>query len=459
MRTLFNTLALSFLFSLSFFSSFVSAAQSCEIGMTKYLYWQISKVGRHPDICISSCRYKFPSSYCGEDDCQGSAISDGNSCTTENDSGLSCSDGDTSCPEDGGIDDGEGDDDGDWEPPPPPPPDAGLEVGTEMERCRWNGNHYFWKCTGFKSLYDSLNYVNNNLVHEIRARTSQKPADIVPMIKQDTQAIVDGAKGEILTKMDDIQLDLDFSPLYPNLAKIDLIYDDLSSFILQTGSTLASISRDTSKTVQGMTSLDQQFQNERAASGSRFNTLMMFLSRQNDDAETYRYVSQQSFSNLSNSMQSGFDALDNKLDGLELGGDMSGVENGLSELGDKLDGIADQLGGKGLTKGEHGSLVDFEGTGLYSDTAIEAMNNEVESLKQEYRDKMSQFKELFSFDASQLNSGQYQDHNLNLKVAGKNLNLKSGVMPALIDMSPFINAVMLFVAIIIGVRIILGARN
>ncbi|MBF4358913.1 hypothetical protein EAY21_18800, partial [Vibrio anguillarum] len=67
---------------------------------------------------------------------------------------------------------------------------------------------------------------------------------------------------------------------------------------------------------------------------------------------------------------------------------------------------------------------------------------------------------IFSFDVSQLNSGQYKEHSLNFVLPnGKQLNLKSGVLPVFIEQANLISAVILFIASVIALKTILGSRK
>ncbi|ELV8768523.1 hypothetical protein QNE34_004507, partial [Vibrio vulnificus] len=176
------------------------------------------------------------------------------------------------------------------------------------------------------------------------------------------------------------------------------------------------------------------------------------------------------------SMNSQFGELNAKIDALELGngGNQDGVIGAVNAVGSKIDGLgtslgnigdqlgemSDLLGGKGLNKGEHDSLVKFNELPLYQESDITKLNTEVEELKSQYNQKVQDFKNLFSFNASSLTNGEFVEHTLNFSFAnGGNLSATSSVFPALVRNSGTISAVILFIAVIAGLRVVMGAKD
>ncbi|MBY8289889.1 hypothetical protein KW537_06265 [Vibrio fluvialis] len=126
--------------------------------------------------------------------------------------------------------------------------------------------------------------------------------------------------------------------------------------------------------------------------------------------------------------------------------DLSGVES-------KLQGIQETLDGKGLVGRPFEGQVDFEGKGLYGSDAIEKLEGEIEQLQEQYQDQMGQFKSLFTFDESQLNAGEYVKHEWTFTFAnGRTNSFSSGVFPALLQNANFIAAVLLFLAVLLGIK-------
>ncbi|EMF9070526.1 hypothetical protein V4U64_004224, partial [Vibrio vulnificus] len=176
------------------------------------------------------------------------------------------------------------------------------------------------------------------------------------------------------------------------------------------------------------------------------------------------------------SMNSQFGELNAKIDALELGngGNQDGVIGAVNAVSSKIDGLgtslgnigdqlgemSDLLGGKGLNKGEHDSLVKFNELPLYQESDITKLNTEVEELKSQYNQKVQDFKNLFSFNASSLTNGEFVEHTLNFSFAnGGNLSATSSVFPALVRNSGTISAVILFIAVIAGLRVVMGAKD
>ncbi|OXX59523.1 hypothetical protein [Vibrio sp. V15_P4S5T153] len=153
------------------------------------------------------------------------------------------------------------------------------------------------------------------------------------------------------------------------------------------------------------------------------------------------------------------------------GGDNSGVINalnnqttelkgGLNSLSQGIDSLNDALSTGSYVSREFKGKVDFDTVGLYKPDLLESVLADTEELKQQYEQQIDEFKKIFSFDVSQLNSGQYKEHSLDFVLPnGKQLNLKSGVLPAFIDQANLIAAVILFIASVIAVKAILGSRK
>jgi len=59
---------------------------------------------------------------------------------------------------------------------------------------------------------------------------------------------------------------------------------------------------------------------------------------------------------------------------------------------------------------------------------------------------------LFSFDSSELNGGQYVEHRWKFHLRGHEYSFGSSVFPALLDNSGLIAAVLLFLAVLFGIR-------
>ncbi|HDZ9198691.1 TPA: hypothetical protein RUZ08_003463 [Vibrio cholerae] len=140
--------------------------------------------------------------------------------------------------------------------------------------------------------------------------------------------------------------------------------------------------------------------------------------------------------------------------------DLSGLQSGIDSIKTGIDNLNGLLGGNGLDKPSVGSGVDFSGLPLYGDDAITKLNTEITDLQKQYSEKTKEFKKLFSFDITKLETGKYQDHSLTFKFAnGVTTKFTSGVFPALVDNAALISTVILFLAAFAGVRTIMGGRE
>ncbi|EGQ9984386.1 hypothetical protein NMT25_002348 [Vibrio cholerae] len=141
-------------------------------------------------------------------------------------------------------------------------------------------------------------------------------------------------------------------------------------------------------------------------------------------------------------------------------GDLSGVQSGIDSIKTGIDNLNGLLTGNGLSKPGIGSGVDFGELPLYGEDAITKLNTEITDLQKQYSEKTKEFKKLFSFDITKLESGQYKDHSLTFKFAnGATTKFTSGVFPALVDNAALISSVILFLAAFAGIKTIMGERE
>ncbi|EQB8915695.1 hypothetical protein ACYVL9_001498 [Vibrio fluvialis] len=167
---------------------------------------------------------------------------------------------------------------------------------------------------------------------------------------------------------------------------------------------------------------------------------------------------------LESTTSGNFDATNEKIDGLADGlkalseqisaGSGTGSDDvDLSGIESRLKGIQDTLNGVGLSGRPFEGQVDFEGNGLYGSDAIDKLQGEIEQLQEQYQEQMGQFKSLFTFDESQLNAGEYVKHEWTFTFAnGRTNSFSSGVFPALLQNANFIAAVLLFLAVLLGIK-------
>ncbi|EOG7672437.1 hypothetical protein ACLINO_003531 [Vibrio cholerae] len=164
------------------------------------------------------------------------------------------------------------------------------------------------------------------------------------------------------------------------------------------------------------------------------------------------------------------DSLEKALSGIGGGGgdvDLSGVESGIGSLNTGIDSVKSGidnlnglLGGNGLTKPGISSGVNFGEMPLYGSDSLAALNTEITELQKEYSEKIKDFKKLFSFDVSKLNTGEYKEHSLSFKFAnGQETSIKSSVFPALVANAGLISSVILFLAALAGLRIVMGGGD
>lgn len=143
-------------------------------------------------------------------------------------------------------------------------------------------------------------------------------------------------------------------------------------------------------------------------------------------------------------VESSIQSLSDKIDGID-GADMSGVENKLTDLIDSVTNTNDFIEPN----------YDFDGVGfIVTQNQIAEAQNEVLELKQEMVEEFEKFKTLFSIDTSSFNNGTYKEHSLNLNVNHAERSFKSGVFEALLDNASFIAAVIMFLFVVSGIKML-----
>ncbi len=144
------------------------------------------------------------------------------------------------------------------------------------------------------------------------------------------------------------------------------------------------------------------------------------------------------------SLETGLQSLSDKIDGLDTS-DMSGVESKLTDL---INGVTNN---NNFVEPNYG----FDGEGfIVTQSQIAEVQNEVLEIKQEMTDEFEKFKALFSIDTSSFNNGTYKEHTLNLNVNHAERSFKSGVLSALLENATIISAVVMFLFVLSGIRML-----
>ncbi len=169
-------------------------------------------------------------------------------------------------------------------------------------------------------------------------------------------------------------------------------------------------------------------------------------------------------SDLITAINDGFQSLSTDSDGDDSGSivDTSKILHSMDGIGTDLKGIKDALTTKFDERAFVGK-VDFDVDGvLYKSSLYNDLFIEREQLENEYEQLLDKVKNMFSFDTSDLNSGEYKDHILDFLApdgSGRQFSFKSGVFPAFIQQANLIATILLFIAAVIAVRVIMGGSK
>lgn len=159
-------------------------------------------------------------------------------------------------------------------------------------------------------------------------------------------------------------------------------------------------------------------------------------------------------------------AVDGKLDSLDtqlnaLSSQIDGIDGQGGDYGDSINAIGSDIRDlkNGLLSGNSFNIPtsDFNGSGfLISEEATKQVTDDINALRTELSTQMDLFKNILSFDTESFNDGQYQEHVLDLNIDGQSHSFKTGVLSALLDNAEIIKAVILFMFVLMGIRMLGG---
>ncbi|ELG4655691.1 hypothetical protein RAL00_000788 [Vibrio fluvialis] len=390
----------------------------------------------------------------GTDFCTGYFTTTGESCTGQDDTNGSC------------------DANGDCSPTPEDGTDPTDELDPNLVSYDVACGSYFYdygntkgwngKCDGTLYVPDYTQPLNNikNTIEEARQLSFGNSAKLDTLSESVTQLSADTAQKlteteeNLSKKIDELSVqveNVDLSDLDPKFAEIQSTLSDHASTSTSQFYRLMDYVAPINGLFGGVNGNIQTLSGTVSGLRSELNNHLTY----NDSLVT---KNGQDIAQLSNNLSTLSGDVSGLADGLEaLSAQISGASGtgdvDLSGVESKLQGIQETLEGKGLVGRPFEGQVDFEGNGLYGSDAIEKLEGEIEQLQEQYQEQMGQFKSLFTFDESQLNSGEYVEHEWTFTFAnGRTNSFSSGVFPALLQNANFIAAVLLFLAVLLGIK-------
>ncbi|ELV8621700.1 hypothetical protein QNF08_004176 [Vibrio vulnificus] len=484
------------------FSSFSAYAEKqCEIGnITPRRVWNGAQFGNRPTLCLLECEYRSygdgVSSLCfvSSGDCTGRFISTGGSCT-----------------KDGLYFGGEKPSD---KPQPPTNPDSDPNSASQAKWAKEDfscspSNDGKFNCTGLYHAFAKLETSSSDKIdrqtYDLLLKLDSATLNVISAVSASNENLnqnLSKVGGEIAASNAEVSKEVKALVTSTNesneaskkqleeiKAEVDKLYpyldNDLSEYISnkirfldftvrsEHDQTTTRLTREITQKSKTLLNAINNNQNTLEANQSNLKSQVGNVNR---NLNTNFDALSKNVDGMEASMNAQFGDLNAKIDALELGngGNQDGVIGAVNAVGSKIDGLgtslgnigdqlgdmSDLLGGKGLNKGEHNSLVAFNELPLYQDSDVTQLNTDVEALKSQYNQKVQDFKSLFSFNASSLSNGEFVDHTLNFSFAnGGNLSATSSVFPALVRNSGTISAVILFIAVIAGLRVVMGAKD
>ncbi|CAH8199677.1 conserved hypothetical protein [Vibrio aestuarianus] len=427
MRSAINTALFIFTLMIFFLYSAVALSEPlCPIGIeTESNSWIWSKYGKKPYICVRSCRYNTIAPVC---------ILELDSCTS-----AFASTGDVCDDPDGMISGGELP-----EPIPPEPDTPASSIITNMPDNVLSGYDYGKSFKGVARVA-GIGVLRLEEIRDLGTESNRNIADI-----RSATRTTNGNLNSLKNTLNFIQTNSELSSVSTKSTS-DWLARIYNEQLLGGGGGGGGLP-------------DDQFNDLMGNIGSLHGSI---YGAANSLQSTLR-----SELNIT-TMRAGFnkDEIVSAINNISSGGDNTNVINAInSQTGELKTGI-DSLG-KGIDKlndfFDDGSFVsrpyegeiNFESLKLYDQSLLDSVTNDIEDLRVKYDEQLKEFKSIFSLDVSQLQSGQYKEHSLDFILPnGLRLNLKSGVLPALIDQANLIAAIILFIASLIAARAIFGGRK
>lgn len=418
-------------------------------------------MGEFPVVCSSNdgCRYQFATTFCDDATgyCSGNGLSDGTLCQS-GDAAPTCEAEDNSAgcePDDG--DDGETDPDDDWESPIVYDGWVCYTTSEGDYRCQGGISMLDYR-EQFTKLYDQ-NIYNLDRIRD-NSRAISTVSSKVDAVKTSVESVY-GAANATLVETRDITKKV--AALKDDLANVDVDLSELDPKFAELQSSLS-----------GLNGMSNYYFNAImgyvAGIPGYYSSLDTNLAAARNDVYSVKTEMQNKFANQNATLTANQQALSDSL--ATLSGEVSGLADGLEALSSqisgaggtgsdvdlsgvesKLQGIQETLDGKGMVGRPFEGQVDFEANGLYGSDAIEKLEGEIEQLETQYQEQMGQFKSLFTFDESELADGTYIEHKWTFRTANGHVNsFSSGVFPALLENSSLIAAVLLFLAVLLGIK-------
>lgn len=424
-----------------------TAKASCPIGIERTsVKWVWSQYGDTPYICANSCKSVLKDvSLCliEADTCNGDFITNGNACP---DSDGVVPGGDFPEPDNGGGDgDGDGGDNGGGD---------GDCIGGV---CAYPAD--------IRSLHDAINHAEDSSFNVAgEAATGLKRTQILAV-----RAGIVGANytKRLLDKLDQVRSE-HFADMDAALNTIKVKTNSIESKMDSINTKVNTIATSTSSAATNLQQINQKLD---GLGSTDYSSVLGSINNQIGSLNSSIYGAATNTQNVINNQTS---SLNNTISGTgnnitsaiyssatmfgtnnDVKGAVEGLSSRMNSIGNGIGDIKDLLSPDDYQERDALGKVDFDSLPLYGQTAIDELEAETEQLKQDYDDKVKEFRSLFSFDTSKLNEGRYVEHSMTLTLAnGRQASAKSGVFPALVDNSALIAAVILFLAAVIGSRFI-----
>ncbi|ELH7949759.1 hypothetical protein ACOLXF_002170 [Vibrio fluvialis] len=469
MQAAINT-CLTLLLLLSVFLSASSHAEDdtlCPIGFQRTFQWKYTEFGVYPKegFCSSldNCRYRFNTSTCDDGNvlCSGIGFGDGFYCGDDN--SLPTCDDNNNCeaptpdptPDPDPTDPDPGDD---WEAPITYDGWVCYTTAEGDYRCQGGVSMLDYR-EQFTKLYDQNSYNlyrildNSSDIAKLSSNVSNVQTSVESVYGTANETLVETR--EITKKVDALKdeltnLDVDLSDLDPKFAELqsslsglngmsNYYFNAIMGYVAGIPGYYSSLDTNLAAARNDVYSVKTEMQNQFATQNAALTANQQALG--------------DSLATLSGEVSGLADGLEALSSQISAGSGTGSDDVDLSGIESRLKGIQDTLNGVGLSGRAFEGQVDFEGNGLYGSDAIDKLQGEIEQLQEQYQEQMGQFKSLFTFDESQLNAGEYVKHEWTFTFAnGRTNSFSSGVFPALLQNANFIAAVLLFLAVLLGIK-------
>ncbi|WP_295890922.1 hypothetical protein [uncultured Vibrio sp.] len=367
-----------------------------------------------------------------------------------------------------------------------PPRESTVNIECTGDKCNQIGNFTYElrvlssdiRTFGWNTITQGTQVLNalhdNKLQNGVRHNLMKDHVSSVANTTNGNVLLTNAKIDEITSLINNLEVGetVDIAPLINTLDSIDSVANDTNEAAWNASDFAMNAAQNSASNSDNIWSMSNQLKKLETSISNVGDWVWEIESAVWDAGDYYESQMNKKFTNISNDvsyvedlvvdgfsdMSTAIEANALAIDGLSsvsggTGTDLSGVVGSIGQTNDLLGDIRSLVGCDGDCLA--GFAPEGKGYGsrfLYDSERLVELNASIDSLKIQAQQEIQHFRTLFSFDTTAMNRGTYKDHSLNLFLNGQSHSFKSGVLPALIDNATLIASIILFIAVLLGIK-------